>query len=290
MKTHKLTLNVDMASVVAVTGGCGRFGQVVIEHLLAEGCHIRAIDRVPAPPSAQVHPNLDYLQADLTTPTTVATALTGCDAVVHLAAIPGLGNGYADEVVYANNTTISYNVLSAAAALGIRHVCQASSVNAIGGAFGPHVQYQYFPVDENHPTFAMDAYSLSKWVMEQQADAIARRYPNMTLASLRFHALPDEDPPVQDTSDEMNAPVTRTLWGFTRIHAAARAVSLALQASYTGHEIFFIVAPRTSYRRPSQALAAHYFPHVPLRHPLPGNTGFYDCDKASRLLNWRHDE
>lgn len=134
------------------------------------------------------------------------------------------------------------------------------------------------------------AYSLSKWAMEQQADAVARRYPDMTLASLRFHALPLEDPPLQDVDDELNAPVTRTLWGFTNAYAAARAVALALKASYVGHKVFFIVAPRMHYRRSSRALAAKYHPQVSIRSELPSNSGFYDCSKAERLLGWRHDE
>jgi nucleoside-diphosphate-sugar epimerase len=278
-----------MAARIAVTGGCGHLGQVLIEHLLAQGSRVRCIDRTPPTSAAIQDQHLGYITADLKNANAVKAALTDCDAVAHLAAIPGLGNGFSDEEVYANNTAISYNVLCAAAGLGIRHVCLASSVNAIGGAFGPTVHYQYFPVDEQHPTFAMDAYSLSKWVMEQQADAVARRNPSMAIASLRFHALPLEDPPLQDVDDEPNAPVTRTLWGFINAHAAARAVELALKASYVGHEVFFIVAPRTHYRKSSLELAAKYHPHVPIRDALHGNAGFYDCSKAERLLGWRHD-
>lgn len=278
-----------MASRIAVTGGCGHFGQVLIKHLLTQSSHVRCIDRASPAPEAIQHQHLEYITADLKDANAVKAALADCDAIAHLAAIPGLGNGFSDEEVYANNTAISYNVLCAAARLGIKHVCLASSVNAIGGAFGPTVHYQCFPVDEQHPTFAMDAYSLSKWAMEQQADAVARRQPGMTLASLRFHALPLDDPPLQNVDDEPNAPVTRTLWGFTNAHAAVRAVELALKASYVGHEVFFIVAPCTHYRKPSLELAAKYHPHVPICGELPGNAGFYDCSKAEQLLGWRHD-
>ena len=94
-------------------------------------------------------------------------------------------------MVYADNTLSSYNALSAASTLGIKRICLASSINAIGGAFSRSPRYDYFPLDEKHPTYAEDPYSLSKWVLEQQGDAFARRFEWMTIASLRFHWLLD---------------------------------------------------------------------------------------------------
>ena len=107
----------------------------------------------------------------------------------------------------------------------------------------------------------------------------------MTIASLRFHALPLEDPPLQnlDVEDEMNAPVTRTLWGFTNAHAAARAVELALNAAFSGHEAFFIVAPRTFYRKPSCELARQYHPHVPIRGEEMDSTSEVESISSPRM-------
>jgi nucleoside-diphosphate-sugar epimerase len=71
--------------------------------------------------------------------------------------------------------------------------------------------------------------------------------------------------------------------------AAARAVELALGATFPGHEVFFIVAPRTFYRAPSLDLARKHYPGVPIVRDMPDNTGFYDCRKAKRILGWQHD-
>jgi len=60
--------------------------------------------------------------------------------------------------VHHNNVVSSYNVLSAAAQLGINRVAQASSVNATGAVYSRWPQYDYFPVDEHHPTYNEDAY------------------------------------------------------------------------------------------------------------------------------------
>jgi len=271
---------------IAVTGGSGNFARVLIQHLHTQGHTVRSLDRpeCKAPANVQEHSGVD-----LRDPVATQAALRGCEGIAHLAAIPGTGNGYSDEEVYANNTAISYNVLSAAGLLGIKQVCLASSINAIGGAFGKKTAFCAFPVDETQPCFAEDAYSLSKWVMEQQADATARRFEGMSIASLRFHALPENDPPLETVDDPLDAPVVRGLWGYTRASAAARAVELALRAKFIGHEVFFITAPRTSRSTSSVALAQKHFPTVPIMREMHGNASFYNCDKAKMLLGWEHD-
>ena len=124
--------------------------------------------------------------------------------------------------------------------------------------------------------------------MEQQADLFARRNPNMTISSLRFHALPDEPPALQHTFDDASVGVARTLWGWTLISEAARACGLAVQAEFTGHQVFFITAPRTSSSIPSMELAKHAYPDVPIRGDFSGHKSFYDCSKAEHLLGWVH--
>lgn len=273
---------------IALTGGGGNFARVVVARLHAMGHSVRGIDRPGKPAPADVR---EHLAVDLQDYAAAKAALAGVDAVVHLAAIPGTGQpGISDETVYTNNTTISYHVLTAAGELGVKRLALASSINAIGGAFGKKTAYRHFQVDETQPCFAEDAYSLSKWVMEQQADATARRFNGMTIASLRFHALPEADPPPQEDEGEIGAPVARGLWGYCRADAAARAVELALRATFAGHEVFFIAAPRTCFRAASSDLAARHFPDVPITGALTGNAGFFSCAKAERLLGWRHDD
>ena len=52
----------------------------------------------------------------------------------------------------------------------------ASSINAIGAAFGDRViPPEYLPVDKDHPTRVQDTYFQSKWLGEQMAEAFVRR-------------------------------------------------------------------------------------------------------------------
>ncbi|WP_218578620.1 NAD-dependent epimerase/dehydratase family protein [Phytohabitans houttuyneae] len=259
---------------VAITGAAGRVGRAVVELAASRGHDVVA---------------LDLPDVDVTSYGALSEAVAGCAALVHLAAYPGPGR-WPDHEVHNNNVTASYNALRVAAELGIDRVCLASSVNAIGGGYSRRPRFDYFPVDEGHPTYNEDPYSLSKWIGEAQADSIARRYPHMSIASLRLHGVRTERPVGLVPGDpERDGFATRDLWGYVLRPAAARACLDALSADFTGHEVFYIVAQQTIVDTPTERLCATYYPDVPLRRPLPGNAALFDCAKAERLLGWRHD-
>jgi len=270
---------------IAVTGGNGRLGKVLINQLIENHHRVISLDWSD---SSTPSPHVAFKKIDLTRLDDFIETIRGCEAIIHLAAILN-PEDYPPGIGYINNTTMSYNVLWAASTLGIRHVCLASSINAVGGARSKRGYYKYFPVDEDHPTFNDDDYALSKWVSEQQADSFARRYPNLTISSLRFHALPDNPPELQHTYDGATVGVARTLWGWTLISEAARACYLAVQANFTGHQVFYITAPRTSSSIPSLELAKYAYPDVPIHGDLSDHKSFFDCSKAERMLGWVHE-
>lgn len=272
---------------IAITGGSGRVGRAVIGFAVSQGHEVVSIDRTPPAPET-ARPEITVVQADTTNYDDFEQAITGCDALVHLAAFAGPG-GQPDYVVHNNNVVGSYNALSAAARLGINRVCLASSINAIGGVYSRWPRYDYFPVDEQHPTYNEDPYSLSKWICEQQADSFARLHENMTIASLRFHGVVPDKAMMQRWNDETGERMAKHMWGYTRSFAAARACLLALTADYKGHEVFYIVAPDTVMDIPSLELSQKFFPDVPIRGDLSGNRGFFDTSKAERILNWKHN-
>lgn len=271
---------------IAVTGVLGEIGRALAEAATARGHQVVGLDRVaprtPPPPLERL------VLADLTAHEEVASALRNCEAVVHLAAEQSPLHLPAHEV-HNNNVVASYNVLDAAAGLGIRHVCLASSVNAVNGEFTRAPRYAYFPLDEEHPTGNEDAYSLSKWICEQQADSVARRHPWMTISSLRFHwVVPERAFAAARLAHPSRA--ARQLWGYTAMAAAVRACLLATTADFTGHERFYAVGPETVAEVPTAELCRTYHPDVPLRRPLTGRASLFACDKAERLLGWRHDK
>jgi UDP-glucose 4-epimerase len=271
---------------IAVTGGSGDMGRSLIPYLLEQGHTIVSIDR--ALPAAHM-PGAEFLIADTRDFGQLIASIRGCEALIHLAAIRAPLN-HPDPVVYADNTISSYNALSAASVLGIQRVCLASSINAIGGAFSRSPKYDYLPLDEEHPTYAEDPYSLSKWVLEQQADAFARRFEWMKIASLRLHwLLESRDQAVENTA-KLEELSIRHLWAYTLLGEARRAILLSLSADFTGHEVFYIVSPQTAAVQPSLELARQHYPNVEIRGDLSNHTGFFNCVKARRLLGWKHQE
>ncbi len=271
---------------IAVTGGSGRVGAGVVSMALAQGHEVVNIDRAPG---KDPDPRITFHQIDISDYDAFEQALRGCDALIHLAAHPAPIR-YPDHVIHNNNVVSSYNALRAAAELGIGRVCQASSINAIGGVYSRWPRYDYFPLDESHPTYSEDPYSLSKWICEQQADSIVRRFEHMTIASLRIHGVVPDRAGSLRWKDAPNDIAAKHLWGYTRGDATARACLLGINADFEGHEVFYIVAPETMMEEPSLDLKTRYYPDVPVRGDLSGQTGFFDCRKAEKLLGWRHDE
>lgn len=271
---------------IAITGSSGRIGRAIAQVALAQGHTVVGIDRL-RPAAGTSDPRFSFVQLEMTEYHGLESALRGCDALVHMAAIPAPGH-HPDPWVHNGNVAGSYNALRAAAEVGLRRVAQASSINAIGGAYSRRPRYDYFPLDEAHPTYNEDPYSLSKWICEAQADSFARRYDGMSIASLRFHGVTDQ-PYFGGPHTETGPIGIKGLWGWASYEACARASLLALTASFAGHEVFYIAAPDTVMVQPSLTLAAQYFPEVPVRGDLSGRNGFFDCAKAERLLGWKHN-
>lgn len=272
---------------IALTGGSGRIGKAIADMALRRGHSVVSIDRI-APESAEERNDVRFVEADVGDYEALVQAIAGCDALIHMAAIPSPFH-LPDHVVHNNNVVGSYNALRAAVEHGIMRICQASSVNAIGLSYCRTPRFDYFPIDEAHPNYTEEPYGLSKWICEQQADTFARRYDGIHIASMRFHwVVPDRAAAAVRFTDE-SAEVAKHLWAYTCYDAAAQACLLSLDAAFEGHEVFYIVAPDTTVDVPSLELAARFFPNVPVRGDLRGHRSFFSSAKAARMLGWVHE-
>lgn len=273
---------------IAVTGGSGGIGRAIIGLARAQGHSIVSIDRVK-PESVADQEDLRFVEADVAEYEKLVVAFAGCDALIHMAAIPAPGR-HADHVIHNNNVVGSYNALRAAIDNGIMRICQASSVNAIGLAFSRDPQFDYFPVDEEHPNYGEEPYSLSKRICELQGETFARRYEDIRISSMRFHWVVDDRAAAGERFNIEDGNETKHLWAYTRFDAAARACLLSLTANFKGHEAFYILASDTTIDTPSMELATRFCPDVPIKGDLSGNRSFFSTAKAERLLGWLHDD
>ena len=274
---------------IAITGTAGRVGRHIALTALKQGHTVVGMDRI-----AEADPIKDagyrFLVVDMQDYDQVVAAFAGCDSLIHMAAIPAPFR-HPDHEVHNNNVVGSYNALRAAVENGIMRICQASSVNAIGLSFSRAAHFDYFPVDERHPSYNEEPYGLSKEICELQADSFARRYEDIRIASMRFHLVTDVRATAAGYFNHLTPEAAKHLWAYTLYDAAARACLLSLTADYKGHEAFYIVAPDTTWDdMPSAELAARFFPNVPITGDLSGNKSFFSSAKAERLLGWRHND
>jgi nucleoside-diphosphate-sugar epimerase len=166
---------------VLVTGGIGAVGKAVLERLVHNGWDVRVVDRKP---KFEME-GIDYRVCDITNYKDLRKKMRGCEAVVHLAAIPNPMFVPPPELFHIN-VAGTYNVYEAAAAEGIQRLVQASSINAFGCFWGNRDIYpDYFPIDEEHPTATTDVYSFSKEVVEDIGAYYWRR-KGISSVSLRF--------------------------------------------------------------------------------------------------------
>ena len=127
----------------------------------------------------------EFVRCDLADAGAVEDILRDAESVVHMGAIPGPLRED-PRVIFGNNVTSAFNVMTSAAELGLRRVVFSSSAFGMGwshdgNAFVP----LYLPLDEEHPMMPFEPYGLSKQVGEDIGRMIARS-SNTTVVSLRF--------------------------------------------------------------------------------------------------------
>lgn len=271
---------------IAVTGAHGKVGQAVINDLLNNDYEVRAI--------THSHWNecpVDQVSADITNYEQVYDALDGCQAVIHLAAIPSPRKN-ADTLVIHTNVIGNYNIMLAAGNQGIKHIAAASSDCAFGFTYSLNrPKPVYLPVDEQHPTRPDDCYGLSKVLSERTADAMVQRFPGISIASLRItHVInPEEYSPDSYFSQWHDNPEAGpwNLWSYIDARDAARAFRLAIETNLNGHEIFCIAAPNTRCSIPSAVLIEKYFPTARLKKTFTDHESLEDSSKAEQILGFK---
>ena len=278
---------------LVVFGGSGRIGRHVVAELIAHGHTVVNADRSPPPHVTWLYDQSGaelYVHTDLSQFGDVVSVLCEADALVQLAAIPN-PTGHLPSEVFHTNMVSDFNVLEAADLLGIPKLVMSSSINALGASFnGGVVAPRYFPIDEQHETRCEEIYSTTKWLGEELAAAYARRR-DVQIASLRYTWVMDEaireraraggDPRAEQ---ERGA---KGFWSWIDVRDVASACRLALEASWQGHERFWINAADTILDLPTTEALARWYPGVPLREPLDGHTAVLSIAKARHLLGWR---
>ncbi|AYD03928.1 NAD-dependent epimerase/dehydratase family protein [Neorhizobium sp. NCHU2750] len=171
---------------VLVTGAGGLLGRYVVDKLLSEGIEVRAFDRIEG--AADV----EWMVGDITDPKAVDAAVSGVDAVLHIAAIANIWNGTGEQIMH-TNVMGTWLVFDAAQRHRVARVvfCSSDSVAGYTVREGKMLHPRYAPLDNEHPRLATDPYALSKVIGEDIARSFA--YAGMQAIALRtvFVAYPE---------------------------------------------------------------------------------------------------
>lgn len=268
---------------VVVTGGSGRLGQFVIRDLLGHGYQVLSLDR--AAPREKL---CTSWLVDLRHAGDLFEAMRQAYGVIHLGAYQA-PNLAPDAETLSNNVSSTYNVVLAAADLGVKKVVLASSTAAFGFIYAAKLWApEYLPVDENHPSLPQDSYGLSKVLGERIADSIVSVHKDMTVSSLRFPGV-NFDLSYESFRERWRNPASRAsgFWTYIDARDAAATCRLALEARFKGHQVFIASAPRNCMIQPTAELVKKYLPRgVKIKKVAGTHWSTVDSTKARRVLGF----
>jgi NAD dependent epimerase/dehydratase len=163
---------------VLVTGADGFIGSHLTEALVRTGLDVRAFVLYNSSGSwgwldncaPDVAGHFEAFAGDIRDPHGVRTAMEGCDAVLHLAALIAIPYSYHSPDTYVDtNVKGTLNVVQAARAIGVHRVVHTSTSEVYGTA-------QFVPITEDHPLQGQSPYSASKIGADQIALSFHRSF------------------------------------------------------------------------------------------------------------------
>ncbi|MGR3542232.1 MAG: NAD-dependent epimerase/dehydratase family protein [Hasllibacter sp.] len=282
---------------ILFTGGSGKAGRHVAPHLASLGHSVTNADLVPLG-----HPDVADPRVDLTDAGQVFSAMrahrdfadlepgTGTptyDAVVHFAAIARILL-VPDVETYRVNVLSTYNVLEAAAKLGVPKVIFASSETTYGICFAEgEARPDYLPVDEEHPTIPQDAYATSKVANEVTARSFQAR-TGADVYGLRLNNViePDEYETMFPPFLTDPALRRRNIFAYIDTRDLGDLVARALGTDGLGYQVFNVANADMSVAAKTDEIRRDFYDGVPLRRAMGPDETFYCIDKARDLLGW----
>ena len=185
-----------LASPVFITGGAGFIGSWVVRQFLQQGIKVVVLDNFSTgklknlkEPIDSHAPHLKIVEGDIRSTSDLKSAIRGCCAVVHLAAMVSVPKSLENPLVcHEINVGGFQNVLESAREEGIRRVVYSSSSAVYG-------KQHNFPIKENAPKSPLSPYGASKLMNEVLAATYAESYHFQTIGLRYFNVFgPGQNP------------------------------------------------------------------------------------------------
>jgi UDP-glucose 4-epimerase len=261
-----------------VIGGAGFVGRHVVE-AVGELGEVDILEHPSAYPDRE-----GLLRVDIGDLEALNGALSGYDAVIHLAAVFSReGFTPTDEQLFDVNVRGTFNVLQACVRNQVSRLVMASSICAFG------TDPDDLPAREEHrakPGGKGSAmYGATKYLDERLCQTVANLY-SLSTVCLRLAVVKDL------TVGTGVPPSAWTLWSYVDVRDVAQAFRLACAAEGLAHEVFFISAADTLSPESNAVLIARDLGHIPRGNISTDwlqneHASFYAIDKASRMLGYQ---
>ncbi|MBC7261312.1 MAG: NAD-dependent epimerase/dehydratase family protein [Chloroflexi bacterium] len=151
-----------------VTGGAGFIGSHLVERLLQEGLQVVVLDNLSVGKRENVPRDAEFVLGDVRDLAMVSKALSGVDAVFHLAARVSIRASVAGFYEDAETNLMgTLNALRACASAGIKKFIYASSMAVYADSAEP------VPLPETYPTVPISPYGVAKLASERYTMLVA---------------------------------------------------------------------------------------------------------------------
>ncbi|MDH2012956.1 NAD-dependent epimerase/dehydratase family protein [Pseudomonas juntendi] len=128
--------NLSSSSPILVTGGAGFIGSHLVDALLADGYAVRVIDNFTTGKRSNLplgNPGLQLIEGNVADASIVTEAVSGCQAVVHLAAVASVQASVDDPIrTHQSNFIGTLNICEAMRLAKVKRVLFASSAAIYG--------------------------------------------------------------------------------------------------------------------------------------------------------------
>lgn len=169
-------------ATVLITGGAGFIGSNLARALLARGDEVRIIDDLSSGRLSNILPIMDqltFLQGDIRNADQLTEIMTGCDYVLHQAALPSVARSV-DNPLLSNDVNVNgcLNVLNTARQVGVKRLVFAASSSAYG-------ETAVLPKVETMAPKPQSPYGVAKLACEYYLQAFHHVY-GLETVSLRY--------------------------------------------------------------------------------------------------------
>lgn len=208
---------------ILVTGGAGYIGSVTVRHLLDSWHQVVVLDTLERGWAEAVDERAQLFVGNVGDSALLDEALSGCDAVMHLAGYIEVGESQADPGKYFRNNVSRAQVLLDGM---VRHGVGAIVFSSTAAVYG---EPESIPIAESAPTRPINAYGASKLMFEQLLDWYERLHFVRTMRFRYFNvagAWPD------GSLGEAHNPETHIVPRLLRSMAAGQAVFEVYGDSY----------------------------------------------------------